>query len=172
MSRAKRSPSTISALELLTTQHDKVEALISRLEGDSLSSDAKTAVFFELADNLAAHATIEETLFYPSVRAKQTEELVLEATEEHLQMKRMLADMLHTPVDDPRFLAKLVVLKEEVRHHAHDEEEDKLFPKVRRLLSRDELEALGGEMLSMFETLMAHEPRRNVPSETRSPAAL
>ena len=51
-------------------------------------------------------------------------------------------------------------LKENVRHHAHDEEEDKLFPKVRRMFSADELAALGNEMLAMFEELMERARRR------------
>ena len=33
----------------------------------------KRALFFEIADNLAVHATIEERHFYPAVRERQTE---------------------------------------------------------------------------------------------------
>ncbi len=162
----------LTALDLLIEQHDKVDALMTKLESDSTKPDTKRGVFIELADNLAAHATMEEKLFYPAVRAKQTKDMLLEATEEHLAMKRVLADMLELNVEDERFAAKLSVLKEEVTHHAREEEEGKLFPKVRTLMSADELAALGSEMLAMFEQLMTQEPRKNVPKETRKPAPI
>jgi hemerythrin superfamily protein len=172
MGTAKQPPRQFSALDLLTEQHTTVDKLIARLEKDGISTEQKRAAFIELADSLAAHATIEEKIFYPAVLMKKTEDMLFEATEEHLQIKRVLADMLELDVEGDRFDAKLSVLKEEVTHHAHKEEEDKLFPKLRKLMSSEELQALGGEMLAMFETLMTQEPRKNVPKETRKPAAL
>ena len=163
---------TIDALELLTSQHDEVDQLIGEIE-DSDDSDKKTELFRQLADNLAAHATIEEKLFYPAVMSDKTEDQLIEATEEHLSVKRLLADMLAMDVDDGHFDAKLKVLKEQVRHHAREEEEGKLFPKIRRAFSQDELAALGNECLAMFEAIMERgEPRMSVPRETRHAAEL
>ena len=162
---------TIDALELLKSQHDEVDELIAQIE-DSDDGEEKLELFQELADKLAAHATIEEKLFYPSVMEDQTEEQLLESTEEHLQMKRMLADMLAMEPTDDRFDAKLSVLKEEVRHHARDEEEGKLFKQVRRMMDKDELAALGNELMAMFEELMEQEPRMEVPSQTGEAADL
>ena len=159
----------MDALKLIKEQHDEVEKLLESLE-KSRKSERKQALFIEVADKLAAHATMEEKLFYPAVKAKKTEELVLESTEEHLAIKRVLADLLKTDVDDERFDAKLTVLKEEVRHHARDEEEKTLFPMVRKLLSKEELSELGNSMEQMFTTLLEDSPRNNVPSETESAA--
>jgi len=156
---------TIDALELLRSQHDEVEALIEEIEDADDPAD-REALFIEMADKLAAHATIEEKIFYPSVMDDKTHELLVESTEEHLSIKRVLSDMLDLDVDNEHFDAKLTVLKEQIRHHAHDEEEDMLFPKVRRLMSADELAALGNEMLALYETLIAREPRKQVPMET------
>jgi hemerythrin superfamily protein len=161
---------TIDALELLRQQHDEVEDLMEQIE--NADGDEKEALFEEMADKLAAHATIEEKIFYPSVMESKTRDALIESTEEHLSIKRLLADMIELEVDDEHFDAKLKVLKEQVRHHAHDEEEDKLFPKVRRLMSADELAALGNELLAMFESLIQKEPRKQVPSETAEPAPL
>ena len=162
---------TIDALELLTEQHDEVEELIGLIE-DSDDPGKKAELFRELADKVAAHATVEEKIFYPSVMSEQTSDMLLEATEEHLAVKRVLADMLKMDADDERFDAKLTVLKEHIRHHARDEEEDKLFPMLRRKLSADTLAGLGNEMLAFFEALLEREPRMNVPSETREAAPL
>jgi hemerythrin superfamily protein len=162
---------TINALELLTQQHDEVDELISLIQ-DSDDGAEKQQLFEDLADKLAAHATIEEKLFYPSVMTEDTEDQLLEATEEHLAVKRVLADMLAMEVTDDRFDAKLTVLKEEVRHHARDEEEGKLFPKLRKMFSQDQLAGLGNELLAMFEELLEEAPRNEVPMQTREAAPL
>lgn len=161
----------INALELLAEQHDEVEGLIDQIEASD-DSDEKAQLFREMADKLAAHSAVEEKLFYPVVVTDGTRDMLMEAVEEHLAVKRVLADMLALDVFDERFDAKLSVLKENIRHHAHDEEEAKLFPKVRKLMSADELAALGNEMLAMFETLLEQAPRKRVPSETRAAAPL
>ncbi len=162
---------TIDALELLTMQHDEVEELIGRLE-DSDDIDEKSELFVELADKLAAHAAIEEKIFYPSVADEDTAELLLEFTEEHLAVKRVLADMLALDPDDDHWDAKLVVLKEEVRHHSRDEEEGKLFPILQRKLDDNERAGLGNELLAMYEELLEREPRMQVPSETTQAAPI
>jgi hemerythrin superfamily protein len=162
---------TIDALELLKMQHDEVEDLISEIE-ESDDGEEKMDLFRELADKIAAHSTIEEKLFYPTVMSDDTEEQLLEATEEHLAVKRVLADMLEMEASDDRFDAKLSVLKEEIRHHARDEEEKTLFPKVRRMFTKDELAGLGNELMAMFERLLEQEPRNEVPMQTREAAPL
>jgi hypothetical protein len=161
----------VDALTLLTEQHEEVDSLVELLEGDADKSDKQEA-FIDLSNKLAAHSTIEEKIFYPAVMAKQTEDLLRESVEEHLSMKRVLADMMKIDIDDEQFEAKLSVLKEQLEHHAHEEEEDKLFPKVRKLFSKEELEGLGNDMVAMFETLLEGEPRENVPGETGEPAPL
>ena len=70
------------------------------------------------------------------------------------------------------FDAKLSVLKEEIRHHARDEEEGKLFPKLRRMFTKDELAGLGNELMAMFENLIEMDPRNEVPMQTRAAAEL
>lgn len=161
----------MNALELLKDQHDEVDALIASIEKTD-DVEKRRAVFAQLADALAAHSKIEERLFYPAVMAKQTEEKLLESVEEHLSIKRLLADMMELEVEDDEFDAKLTVMKEQIEHHARKEEEKELFPKVKKLLSKEELEGLGNDMLALYEELMAAEPRRQVPSETDAAARL
>ena len=72
---------TTDVLEILATQHAEVDMLFERIEkgqGD------RRALFTELADKLAAHATVEEKIFYPAVMVKETEDLLKESVEEHL----------------------------------------------------------------------------------------
>ncbi|MGH9884392.1 MAG: hemerythrin domain-containing protein, partial [bacterium] len=111
-------------------------------------------------------------LLYPAVMEKDTHDMLQEAVEEHLAIKRVLADMLTLRVGEPSFKAKLSVIKEEVTHHAHREEEAKLFPKVGAMMNRDERAALGNEVLAKFEELMQAQPANNVPRETKTAASL
>lgn len=161
----------MDALKLLKDQHTEVDDLIEQIE-KGRSPELKARRFTELADKLAAHATIEEKIFYPACMAKKTEEILLESVEEHLQIKRILADLMQLDVADDHFDAKLSVLKEELEHHAHEEEEGELFPKVKKAFDKEELEALGSEMQAMFEELLPNEPRLQVPSQTDQAAPL
>jgi len=156
-------------LDLLTSQHAEVDELFERLEqGDG----SRAATLLELGDKLGAHATVEEKIFYPAVMAKETNDLLHESVEEHLVIKRMLADLLTMKLDDDSFKAKLSVLKENVAHHAHKEEEAKLFPLLRKSMNPDERAALGNEVLAMFEQLMEAHPSKAVPAETKAAAPL
>jgi hemerythrin superfamily protein len=159
----------VDVLELLQSQHREVDALIEQLE--QRKGDLR-AVFSELADKLAAHATVEEKIFYPQTMSSETSELLHESVEEHLGVKRLLADMLKMEPSSEEFAAKLSVLKEDVSHHAHEEEEAKLFPKVRTLLDADQRAALGNEVLALFEQLLPKHPAKNIPAETLEAAPL
>jgi len=167
----RRSSRGSDALSILMSQHEEVDELIEKIEGSD-DPDAKSELFQTLADKIAAHSTIEEKLFYPSVMSDETQDLLLESTEEHLVVKRTLADMLELDPDDERFDAKLAVVKESLDHHAHEMEEGQLFPLVQKLLSADELEALGGELLAFSEALLERQPRQQIPAETREAARL
>lgn len=160
---------TTDIIEVLTMQHAEVDALIMAIEK---GSGNKRALFTELADKLAAHAAVEEQVFYPAIMAKQTEDQLHEAVEEHLSVKRLLADLITLSPSDDAFDAKLKVLKEQVQHHAHKEEEGKLFPKVKKLFSSDERAAIGNEYLVMFEEMMQSHPYKHVPAETAAAAEL
>lgn len=167
MGTVKPRQSTIDALDLLVEQHDKVDRLIEDIENEPLI-ERKQFLFDELADNVAAHAMMEEKLFYPTVRAAQTQEILLDT--EHAGIKRVLSELLKTDVDDDRFDGMLAVLQEEIEHHAREEEEQILFPKLRRLMSAEQLAALGTEMLALFGRLMAHRSRMQVPRQTAASA--
>lgn len=160
----------MNAIELLTEQHEEVNELFEQIE-ETTQSDEKLALFQELADNLAAHAAIEEKIFYPEAFNKKTKELLTEAVEEHLGVKRLIRDLLSMTPDDDNFDAKIKVLKEQVQHHVH-EEEDELFPKARKELGATKLKELGEKMMQMFEKEMSGQPRDKVPSQTAAAASL
>ncbi|NTX04800.1 MULTISPECIES: hemerythrin domain-containing protein [Myxococcus] len=162
----------MNALDLLKQQHAEVKKLFTQYGKLPDHADAKRRELFEMiADRLSAHTTIEEQYFYPASKANDTEDLLREAVEEHLSAKRIIADLMEMEPHDEDFDAKMKVLQEQIEHHVEEEEGD-LFKKVRKLVSKEQLEDLGLQMEEEFDELMEGEPRRQVPSETDKAAPL
>jgi hemerythrin superfamily protein len=162
----------MDAIELLKQQHREVEALFEKFEkvGDG-KDEMLMDLFARIADNLAAHATIEEKLLYPSVYVGPTADKLHEAVEEHLSAKRVIADLLDMNPTDVQFKAKMKVLQELVEHHVEEEEKD-LFIKLKKLMTREELTTIGEQMVAMFSELIQTEPRMQIPRETGEAAPL
>lgn len=131
----------MDAIVLLRTQHREVEKLFKAVDKGDLS------VVPEICTALEEHARIEEDVFYPAVRSEVPDEApdVLESLEEHLIVKRLVAELQEMRPDDEAYEAKATVLAENVRHHVR-EEEDELFPAVRSALGRKRLIELADEM--------------------------
>jgi hemerythrin superfamily protein len=161
---------SVTAIDLLMDQHREVEDLFAQLEKADRPEE-KSRICATLCDKLAVHAKIEEKTFYPGVLRDQTEDALHEAVEEHLQVKRLIADLLHIDPSDDRFEAAASVLKEDISHHVK-EEETELFPKVKKIVARENLIAMAQEMMATVVELEGKNPRNSVPSETKEPAPL
>jgi hemerythrin superfamily protein len=155
---------TMDAIDLLELQHREADSLFDRIAA-AVGRARKRELFERLADSLAIHSALEEMHFYPSVKAPSTEKLLHQSLEEHLSVKRLLADLLAISPDDEQFDAKIEVLAAQVRRHV-DEERGDLFPKVRRLLDADQREAIGQLMTATMVELEKGHPRFDVPLQT------
>jgi hypothetical protein len=92
----------------------------------------------------------------------QLEELVTESYEEHHFVDTVKAEIQETPFYAAEWAAKFKVMKENIEHHAFEEEEGKMFPKVRKAFSNAELEDIGVRMAELKQQLM-----ENLPQEAR-----
>lgn len=161
----------MDSIDLLVAQHRKMEDLLRKVL-DASDATVRGGLFHEAGDELTTHLSAEEILFYPAVKARRTEDILLESLEEHLSVKRLLADLLALTPSDRTFEPKFKVLKEQVEHH-HEEEEEHLFPKVRTLLDAREREVLGSEMMAHQAQLRQEgEPRASVLHDTAVAARL
>lgn len=161
----------VNAVDMLESQHREVEDLFAKLDKAD-RGDRKQKLFTQIADKLAVHASIEEEAFYPAVKAKRTEDILLESLEEHLGIKRVLADLIDLDANDETFDAKAKVLQEQVEHHVGEEEDD-LFPKVKKIFDEETLIAIAQQMALLQEELLAKgNPRLAVPSQTDEAAPL
>ena len=127
---------TMDALELLTADHNRVRGLFSRFQAaegkDEAEAQRLAATIFE---ELEVHTKIEEQVFYPAVSDcnEELHDLVAEGIEEHHVVESLMAEAKGLLPSDDAWAAKLKVLIENVEHHAEEEEEE-LFPLVRKAL--------------------------------------
>ena len=152
----------MNPIELLKNDHDEVKELFKQYEkaGDNALAK-KLALFEQIRDALTVHMDIEETIFYPAVKAVRDEKVkdeVREADEEHHVVKLLLAELGKMNLSDEQFDAKLTVLKENVEHHI-EEEEDELLPDAKKKLSPELLDQLGDEMEERKEALLVRSNR-------------
>jgi iron-sulfur cluster repair protein YtfE (RIC family) len=159
------------AISLLTAQHRQVEELLDQLTQLGPTTAEFRRTFEDLADALAIHSTIEEKIFYPSVKTGATEDLLEESVDDHLLVKRVLATMLESAPDGD-LLAELDELGGLTEEHLIEEEHE-LFPKVRKQMSAEALRELGAQMNDLVEELRREgAPRMHVPQETDAPAPI
>ncbi|MGZ8184843.1 MAG: hemerythrin domain-containing protein [Methylobacter sp.] len=143
-----------NAIDLLTEDHKKVKKLFKDYEKLKEEGDVerKKAVAIEICDHLTVHAKVEEELFYPAARdAIEDDELINEADVEHATAKDLIAQIQSMDAEDPMYDAKVIVLGEYTSHHI-DEEQNEIFPKVKK--AKLDIEALGSKIAQRKEALM------------------
>lgn len=139
----------MDAIDLLIGDHNRVKGLFTKLESADESGDteemARTAM--KILDDLEVHATIEEELFYPSVHGASEEvaEIVDEGVEEHHVVKILMDEVRGLDPASDEWKAKMKVIMENVEHHV-EEEENEMFPGVRKSTEASAREELGSRM--------------------------
>jgi len=160
MPQAKKGPRTepeMDAITLLKNDHKQVRALLGELEETSEKAVGKREKLLgTIEQELMIHTRIEEEIFYPAfreaARKKDDTKLYFEALEEHHVVDMVLPEIKGTGAESDQFGAKAKVLKDLVEHHA-EEEETEMFPRARKLMTRDDLLRLGGEMKRLKATM-------------------
>jgi hemerythrin superfamily protein len=82
----------MNAIDLLLSDHRDLETRFAALL--KMNAPERAPAFEPIADLLVSHVLVEEEHFYPAVRASLTEAILLESLEEHLSLKRLVADLL------------------------------------------------------------------------------
>jgi hemerythrin superfamily protein len=156
----------MDALMLLHDDHREVDALFRKFAGAGPRAfAAKREIVDRIIRELSIHAGIEEQVFYPAIRlaVPAVAGQVLESLEEHHLVKWELVELERIPPEDERFDAKVAVLEELVRHHVVEEEND-VFPKVRRELTQSRRAELG-ERLERAKSTVPDRPHPRLPDE-------
>ncbi len=128
------------ALELLTAQHEEIDALLVELYQHP---DLRT--LDTLADKLTAHLALEQQLFYPVVAATVPREVLQEMLAEHVAIKQVLAELVWIGVDDETFRPCVGKLGELLLGHTGWQEEQ-LFQAVAKVMTAEALVSLGDRL--------------------------
>lgn len=142
------------AINILMDDHAKVKKLFKQFEKLSKAEDeaGKVEVANTICMELTIHAMAEEEIFYPIARqAINDEDLLNEAEVEHDSAKELIAQIQFMEADNPMYDAKVTVLGEYINHHVTEEEEE-MFPKMRK--AKVDLEELGEQLTMRKEELL------------------
>jgi hemerythrin superfamily protein len=138
----------MDAITLLRSDHDTAEKLFKRFETlGERARKSKRDVVGRMIELLSVHAAIEEQVFYPAVRKAipELDDQILEGLEEHHVVKWTLAELDGLDPNAERFDAKIALLIENVRRHV-EEEEGRVFPRVREAVGRKALQDMGSAL--------------------------
>ncbi|MFC4821930.1 hemerythrin domain-containing protein [Dokdonella ginsengisoli] len=150
----------MDAITLLKNDHAEVRTLLGDLEATTSRAVKKRSELVVKIDALLkAHTTIEEEIFYPAFKAAgekgDDDKMYFEALEEHRAAGELvLPDLLATDVGSEQFSGRAKVLKELIEHHAGEEEKE-MFPRAKKLLSREDLNSLGEQLEARKQELLA-----------------
>jgi hemerythrin superfamily protein len=145
---SRRRRIDVDAIRLLKDDHKTVEGLFKKFEqAGSKAYKTKRDIADRVIKELSIHAYIEEQELYPVMEKLGGEwlELVEEAHVEHQEAKEALRALIGLPGDDPHLDAKMSALIGGVRHHVKEEEEE-MFPKLRKDMAPPDFEELGDRL--------------------------
>src|SRR5882757_8233493 len=153
------------AIVLLKDDHKQVRGLFRQFQDAGPNAvKTKAKIVDKIIEELTVHTYIENECMYPAVREllPELKDDVLESYEEHHVADVLCMELAAMSADDERFVPKMSVLMENVRHHIKEEEEN-WFPTVREQLGRKSLQEVGEQMASL---------RPEAPRRPSQPSAL
>jgi hemerythrin superfamily protein len=144
----------IDAVQLLTTDHERIEQLFRRFEGLPVdATDERQSVVREFTQGLSRHASAEEQIFYPAVRdaLPDGDSLVDESLDDHHEIKELLVAIDDASPSDGRLDDLVQSLIAEVREHV-EEEEGEILPRLSQAVGHERMVEIG-ERLEKAEAL-------------------
>lgn len=137
---------------VLALDHRKVDLLF----GEVLSSDDFDRArnrFEGLYKDLNVHALAEEEVFYRALQDRSASSDISHAFAEHQEMKTLLQDIRANPGSFEGFKASVTRLREIVKHHVNEEEDD-VFDLAKDVFSENELVLLSRRFMTHKERIL------------------
>jgi len=134
---------------ILKRDHREVAQMLKTLDASKPGARRRQTVE-KLTHALELHMEIEERDIYPTVERVVGKEDAEEATIEHGLVREGLAD-LRRLVDEPGFGAAVAMITAGIRHHVKEEEQE-VFPELKKKIDRDELRELGDRVAAAKKT--------------------
>jgi hemerythrin-like domain-containing protein len=140
-------------IALLKADHREAAAMLKTL-ADSRPGARRRSTADKLDFALRSHMQIEESDVYPLVSKLVNKEDAEEAGVEHGLVRDGLSK-LQELVDEPGFGAAVAMLTAGIRHHVKEEEQE-IFPALKKKLDRDDLRTLGDQVAQAKKIARRH----------------
>jgi len=154
--------------ELLRNEHREAEAAFALFEA-ATDVEIRRGLAQTLVKALSIHAGAEELVLYPVIRKKVLDgaDMIDHSLEEHQVVKDLLVQIDRAARNGGAELGTLVErLKSATLEHV-DEEEGKVFPRLRESVDREELRDLGRQLMEVE----VHAPTHPHPHAPNRPPA-
>ncbi len=144
-----RTKDEMNITEVISMDHRKVDTLFMEIE--NTDNPQKLQEFFgQLYKDLSVHAEAEEQVVYPAVRSYYSD--IQQLYDEQTEMKQMLAQIKALNPSASNFKAQIQQLKTAVQAHVKEEEND-MFPHIRRNLSEAQMEQMATQFKAAKSTI-------------------
>ena len=135
----------MNAISFILKEHHKIRKSFAEIGKKSHRYTTKKAMFNALSRYLLRHETMEQTVWYPNFKnSKKIKNEVKHLLSEENHAEKVIKK-LKTIKDEIEWEKSFTKFKKAVEQHAQ-EEEKKLFPNVRDILDKTELEQIGKKM--------------------------
>lgn len=136
----------MNAIDFLIKEHNHVRQILADISMGSHKDETQKKLFHSLCNDLIRHETMEHSVWYPYFKNdNRLSQTVRHLLSEEKHAEKAIKKFDNSTLHDEEWEKKFSQLKEAVEHHAQ-EEEQQLFPEVKKILSDEELEKIGLEM--------------------------
>ncbi len=146
-------------LSVIKQDHEAIKHLFNQLEKHTDIPDKEVSKLVnELILEIKLHAKAEEIVLYEAChsRTEALDDFSKEGYIEHRLLSIVLNKLPNVkPGKDGEFKALVKVARDLFEHHAVEEEQEEIFPKLKSAFSNEELSELGDSMLATKEELRA-----------------
>lgn len=158
---------TTSIMFIVPNDHDRIKGLYRRYKDPTDSPKQRQKLAWQMLREMMVHTLAEEAVLYPVVAEQVDEHMRDHAMDEHESLKLFTSDLDGMKLGDEGYEDKLHQLMETFLEHIH-EEEHRMMPALREVLSDAELREMGRR----FQEAKQHAPTRPHPTDPKHPDAL
>ncbi|USI71433.1 hemerythrin domain-containing protein [Sphingomonas morindae] len=124
--------------DALANEHRMTLALFDKIEATNETEPTKRGfLLMQLKHALAKHAMQEENAVYAALRDHQDSDQADHLNHDHGYVKQYLYDLDQTPRSNPHWIAKVQEFRALIEKHVREEEEE-IFPRLKRTLSHEQ----------------------------------
>lgn len=136
-----------NAVDLIQQDHDYIRNTIKQLDKNLDSNVAESrSIFKTLKEFLVKHETMEQKIWYPALEKKDPDlDKIISDLKKQEKDAGHAIDEIEKIKDDKEWASKVKTFTKDVDNHAKNEENN-LFPKVKKAIAQSELEDIGKKL--------------------------